>query len=91
MLKHRNTVLLVLFSAGFVKFSLFSPTISEALVLLIAGGVFAYCEYKNNDKRLETLEKRVSDQDIIIKDLSDKVSSIKIIQQVKPGSLTIRS
>lgn len=88
MLKHRNLVLLLLFSAGFVKFSLFSPTIPEALILLIVGGVFAYCEYKNSDSKLVELEKKLKEQEEFAKGLAEKIGSIKIIQQVKPGNVT---
>lgn len=91
MLKYRNSVLLLLFSAGFVKFSLFSPTISEALVLLIVGGVFAYCEYKNSDAKLLEVEKKLKEQEASIKDLQEKVGSIKIVQQVKPGNIAFRT
>lgn len=91
MLKNKNSILLMLFSASLVKSSIIPPTIQEAFVVLIAGLVYAYVEYKNHDARFDALDKKVKEQDLIIKDLSDKVSSIKIIQQVKPGSLTIRS
>ena len=91
MLKYRNSILLVLFSAGFVKLSLFSPTLSEALVLLIVGMVYSYLEYKNQDVKMAEFEQRLNEKDRQYHELNEKVGSIKIIQQVKPGNMGFRS
>lgn len=91
MLKFRSALFLFLFSAGFAKTLFFPSTFVDAAVLLIAGLVFSYMEYKNQDKRLTELDALVKAHAQEISVLQDKVSSIKIIQQTKPNALGFRS
>lgn len=90
MLKFRNGLLWVLFSMGFIR-TLFLPTsFVDASILLIVGLVLSYLEYKNQDKRLSEVESLLAIHKAEIGILQDKISSIKVIQQAKPGSLAFR-
>lgn len=90
MLKFRNGFLLFLFSVGFTKTLFLPATFVDATVLLIVGSILAYMEYKNQEKRLTEIENIIKAQQIEFQSLQDKISSIKVIQQAKPGSLTFR-
>lgn len=91
MLKSRNTFLLALFSIGFAKTLIYPITFVDASVLLIMGAVLSYVEYKNQDVRMKKLEESVAKTHAELLIIQDKVSSIKVIQQAKPGSLAFRS
>lgn len=91
MLKYRNAFLLALFSAGFLRTFFRPASLVDASILLIVGAVFAYIEYKNQDKRVSALEEKLNKQNAEVMDLKDKVSSLRVIQQAKPGSLAFRS
>ena len=90
MLKYRTHILLSLFATAFGKSLIFSPSFQDASVILILGVVFAYSEYKNSEKKLQELEVIVKQQQEIVEDLKEKVASIKITQQMRPGSVGIR-
>jgi len=87
MNKYKNLVLLCLFVLGFGKTLFFSPSLSDVGIVLVLGLVFSFCEYKQTEKKYTDLKNQVDKQDIELKELKEKVTSIKIIQQVKPNSL----
>lgn len=64
---------------------------ADAFALLVMGTAFCYLEYKNQDKRMAEIEIILKEQKEEIKSVQDKVSSIKVVQQVKPGSLAFRT
>lgn len=90
MLKFRNGLLWVLFSMGFIRALYFPVSFVDASILLIVGLVLSYFEYKNQDAKVSQIEKELAHQKAELKDLQDKISSIKVIQQAKPGSLAFR-
>lgn len=58
--------------------------------MAVIAALFAYLEYKNGDKALEKLALTVKDHDRDLAEIKDRMSSIKIAQQVKPGSISFR-
>lgn len=90
MLKYRNALLWVLFSMGFVRALYLPVSFVDASILLIVGVVLSYMEYKNQDAKVSQIEKELAYQKEQLKELQDKISSIKVIQQAKPGSLAFR-
>lgn len=89
MLK-RNLFLLSLFSIGFAKTLFLPSSFVDVSAFLIVGAVLCYSEYKNQDKRLVQIEQELKTHKEEISVLQDKISSIKVIQQAKPGSLGFR-
>jgi hypothetical protein len=75
---------------GFAKTLFLPSSFIDAAVLLIVGAVLCYSEYKNQDARMATIEQTLKTQKEEISVLQDKISSIKVIQQAKPGSLAFR-
>lgn len=90
MLKYRNVLLLFLFSMGFGKTLLYPSNYVDAFALLVMGVVFSYLEYKNQDKKLAEIEQILKQHQADLSEVKDKISSIKVIQQAKPGALTFR-
>lgn len=90
MNKFTTPVLLVSFCIAFVKSLITTPSYSEVTVMAVIAALFAYLEYKNSDKQLEKLALTVKTQSQDISELQTKVSSIKFVQQVKPGGLNLR-
>lgn len=90
MLKYRTHILLSLFSLAFGKSLAQSPSFQDAAVILILGAVFAFLEFKSSEKRIVEFEAVLNKQREDIDDLKEKVSSIKIVQQVKPNNIAFR-
>lgn len=85
-----NQILLGSFCVAFVKSLIVPPSYAAVAVIAVIAGLFAYLEYKNRDKELEKLVLAVNSHDKDLQELKDKVSSIKLVQQVKPGAMTFR-
>ena len=90
MTKVKTIVLLSALCVAFLKSLIISPTFPDVAVIAVIGVIFAYLEYKNKDKDLEKLTAAVTNQQIEIEELKNKVSSIKMVQSVKPGALNFR-
>lgn len=87
MKNYKSYVLLSLFCAEFVKTVLLPASFVDAALLTVLGSVFAFFEYKNYDKELKALENSYKAQQEDLDRIKEQVSSIKIIQHVKPNSL----
>lgn len=90
MNQHRSIVLLSVFVLGFIKTLIFTPTYVDAATLLVLGFVFAYSEYKNHDSKLKELEEKLDFQGKELKVLKENVSSIKVVQQIKPNAIQFK-
>lgn len=91
MLKYRNLVFLLLFVVGFGKTLIVPASLVDAALLLIAGGIFAYSDHRNQQSQVAKLEAVVEQHHKELEELKEKVTSIKIVQQVKPNNLAFRS
>lgn len=87
MPKIKTFTLLGAFSIAFVKSLIISPTYQDVLVIAVICAVFSYLEHDKKDKELETLTVTVKNHQAVIKDLENKVSSIKFVQATKPSAL----
>lgn len=90
MPKIQTFTLLGAFAIAFLKSLIVSPTYQDVAVIAVICTVFAYLEHKKQDKELENLALAVKTSETKIKELEDKMSSIKFVQAVKPGALNLR-
>lgn len=90
MPKIKTFTLLGAFAIAFIKSLIVSPTYQDVAVIAVICTVFAYLEHRKQDKELENLALAVKTSQAKIKELEDKVSSIKFVQSVKPGALNLR-
>lgn len=87
MQKTNSYVLLGAFSIAFLKSLILSPTYQDVAVIAVICTVFAYLEHRSRDKELDALNLAVTNHQAAIKDLENKVSSIKFVQATKPSAL----
>ncbi len=90
MPKIKTFTLLGAFAIAFLKSLIVSPTYQDVAVIAVICAVFAYLEHKKRDETLENLALAVKNSEDKIKDLENKVSSIKFVQATKPGALNLR-
>lgn len=91
MNKTKFYTLLVLLCVAFFKSLLIRPSIPDVAILAVLGGVFAYLEQKRRDKDLEAYVARVQKLEQETDELKNKMSSIKLVQSMKPNALTFKS
>lgn len=87
MPKIKTYTLLGAFAIAFLKSLILSPTYQDVLVIAVICSVFAYLEHDKKDEKLETLANAVKTQEAQIKELENRVSTVKFVQATKPSAL----
>jgi peptidoglycan hydrolase CwlO-like protein len=77
LLSIRKNIPLIAFGAYFVKSLILQPTLVEAAILLILGGVAGFFEYKSNDKKILDLNERLNNQQKSLDEKQKEIDSIK--------------
>lgn len=86
----KSHLLLALLFVYFTKTVTVSASYVDALILLVLFAGFLVFEYKEKDKQYKELKTQIDEHKLQIKALEEKVSSIKFVQQVRPGSVGVR-